>query len=164
MPRRGKFVRHSITPDTKFQNLDVSRMIGRLMWDGKRRLAERILYDAFTIIEERTQSTNDERLKKPALEVFELALRNTMPTLEVKPRRVGGATYQVPIEVRQERRNALGMRWIIAAARARKGKPIAECLALELLDAAVQQGGAYRKREETHKMAESNKAFAHYRR
>ncbi len=134
------------------------------MYDGKRTLAEHILYQSFDIIDERTQTTADERLKRPAIDIFEMALRNATPTVEVKPRRVGGATYQVPVDIRRERREALAMRWLLQAARARKGKPMAECLAAELLDAATMQGATIRKREETHKMAESNKAFAHYRR
>jgi small subunit ribosomal protein S7 len=164
MPRRGKIVRRPVVPDAKFGNANLTRFIGRLMMSGKRSIAERIVYDALDMIEERTKTITDERLKRPSIEVFELALRNAMPTVEVKPRRVGGATYQVPIDIRADRRNALGMRWLIQAARNRKGKPMAERLAAELLDAAQQQGATIRKKEETHKMAESNKAFAHYRR
>jgi small subunit ribosomal protein S7 len=164
MPRRGKIVRRPVLPDAKYSNVNLTRFIGRLMLNGKRSIAERIVYDALSIIEERTKTTSDERLKRPPIEIFELALRNAMPVTEVKPRRVGGATYQVPVEIRPDRRNALGMRWIIAASRARKGKPMSERLATELLDAAVQQGATIRKKEEMHKMAESNKAFAHYRR
>ncbi len=162
--RRGTSVRRPILPDARFGNVHVTQFIGRLMNDGKRSLAERIMYQAFEIIDERTQVSTDERLKRPALEVFEMALRNATPTVEVKPRRVGGATYQVPIDIRRERRDALAMRWLLQAARSRKGKPMADRLASELLDAALMQGAAIRKREETHKMAESNRAFAHYRR
>jgi small subunit ribosomal protein S7 len=164
MPRRGKIVRRPVFPDVKYGNTNITRFIGRLMMDGKRSLAERIVYDALDMIDERTKNLTDERLKRPSIEIFELALRNSMPTVEVKPRRVGGATYQVPIDIRADRRNALGMRWLIQATRNRKGKPIAERLAAELMDAAAMQGATIRKKEETHKMAESNKAFAHYRR
>lgn len=122
---------------------------------GKRSLAERIIYDAFDLIENRQ--------KRPPLDVFEQAVKNATPTLEVKPRRVGGSTYQVPIDVRRERGNALAMRWLINSSRARTGKSMSEKLASELMDAAAGQGATIKKREETHKMAESNKAFAHYR-
>jgi len=164
MPRRGKIVKRIIVPDIMFANTNVSRFIGRLMMDGKRSIAERIVYDALALIDERTQNVTDERLKRPAIEVFELALRNAMPVTEVKPRRVGGATYQVPVEIKPDRRNALGMRWIIQSARNRKGRTMSERLATELLDAAAQQGATIKKKDEMHKMAESNKAFAHYRR
>jgi small subunit ribosomal protein S7 len=125
------------------------------MLDGKRSLAERIIYDAFEAIEAKQ--------KRPPLEVFEQALKNAMPTIEVKPRRVGGSTYQVPVEVRRERGNALAMRWLIRSSRTRSGRTMADKLANELMDAAAGQGATIKKREETHKMAESNKAFAHYR-
>jgi small subunit ribosomal protein S7 len=133
----------------------VARFIGKLMMSGKRSLAERIIYDAFDLIENRQ--------KRPPLDVFEQAVKNATPTLEVKPRRVGGSTYQVPIDVRRERGNALAMRWLINSSRARTGKSMSEKLASELMDAAAGQGATIKKREETHKMAESNKAFAHYR-
>jgi small subunit ribosomal protein S7 len=164
MPRRGKISPRPVTPDGLYGNLNVTRFVGRVMLSGKRSLAERIVYDALTIMEERTRNTQDEKLKRPAIEIFELALRNAMPVTEVKPRRVGGATYQVPVEIRPDRRSALGMRWLIQAARTRKGKTMAERLASELLDAATGQGSTIRKKEEMHKMAESNKAYAHYRR
>jgi small subunit ribosomal protein S7 len=164
MPRRGKVIRHPIVPDARFGSTNVTRFIGRLMMNGKRSTAERIIYDAITMIEDRTKNSTDERLKRPAIEIFELAVRNAMPTVEVKPRRVGGATYQVPIDIRADRRNALAMRWLISSARSRKGKPMAERLASELMDAATLQGTTIRKKDETHKMAESNRAFAHYRR
>jgi small subunit ribosomal protein S7 len=125
------------------------------MWDGKRSLAERIIYDALDLIEQRA--------KRNPVEVFEQALRQATPSVEVKPRRVGGSTYQVPVEIRGERKHALAMRWLIASARNRAGKSMAEKLASELMDAASGQGMTIRKRDETHKMAESNKAFAHYR-
>lgn len=162
--RRGTSVKRPILPDARYGNIHITQFIGRLMYSGKRSLAERIVYDALTMIDERTKTATDERLKRPAIEIFEQALRNATPTVEVKPRRVGGATYQVPVDIRRERRDALAMRWLLNAARARKGKPMAERLAMELLEAAQQQGAAIRKREETHKMADSNKAFAHYRR
>jgi small subunit ribosomal protein S7 len=164
MSRRGKIVRRPVIPDAKFSNVNVTQFIGRIMMDGKRSIAERIVYDAFTMIDERTKTTADERLKRPAIEIFEMALRNAAPNLEVKPRRVGGATYQVPIEIRRERRSALAMRWLIASSRARKGRTMVEKLAAELLDAAAMQGATIRKKDETHRMAESNKAFAHYKR
>ena len=125
------------------------------MLDGKRSLAERIIYDAFASIEVKQ--------KRPPLDVFEQALTNATPTVEVKPRRVGGSTYQVPLDVRRDRGNALAMRWLIKSARARTGRSMSEKLANELMDAAAGQGATIKKREETHKMAESNKAFAHYR-
>lgn len=155
MPRRKKAVRRVELPDAKFKNRNVSRFIGKLMMDGKRSLAERILYSSFEIIEIRQ--------KRSPLDVFEQAVRNATPNLEVKPRRVGGSTYQVPVEIRKERGNALAMRWLIRSARTRTGKSMSEKLASELMDAAAGQGTTIKKREETHKMAESNKAFAHYR-
>jgi small subunit ribosomal protein S7 len=133
----------------------VARFIGKLMLNGKRSLAERILYDAFAVIESKQ--------RRPPLEVFDQALKNATPSLEVKPRRVGGSTYQVPVEIRKDRGNALAMRWLIGSARKRTGKSMSEKLASELMDAAAGQGTTIKKREETHKMAESNKAFAHYR-
>ena len=155
MPRRAKVPVRPVVPDPKYNNKHITQMVGRLMWDGKRSLAERIVYTALDLIEERT--------KRPPVDVFEQALRNATPVIEVKPRRVGGSTYQVPVEIRGERRMALAMRWLIAAARARSGHSMAEKLANELMDAAAGQGQTIRKREETHRMAESNKAFAHYR-
>ncbi len=155
MPRRKKVVRRPDIPDAKYKSRNVARFIGKLMMSGKRSLAERIIYDAFDLIENRQ--------KRPPLDVFEQAVKNATPTLEVKPRRVGGSTYQVPIDVRRERGNALAMRWLINSSRARTGKSMSEKLASELMDAAAGQGATIKKREETHKMAESNKAFAHYR-
>jgi small subunit ribosomal protein S7 len=148
-------VRRPDVPDAKFKSRNVARFVNKLMIDGKRSLAERIIYDAFDAIETRQ--------KRAPLDVFEQALKNATPTIEVKPRRVGGSTYQVPVDVRRERGNALAMRWLIRSARGRTGKSMAEKLASELMDAAAGQGTTIRKREETHKMAESNKAFAHYR-
>jgi small subunit ribosomal protein S7 len=155
LPRRKRVVRRPDVPDAKYKNRNVARFIGKLMLDGKRSLAERIIYDAFDVIEARQ--------KRQPLDVFEQALKNATPSLEVKPRRVGGSTYQVPVDIRRERGNALAMRWLIRSARARTGKTMSEKLAGELMDAAAGQGATIKRREETHKMAESNKAFAHYR-
>jgi small subunit ribosomal protein S7 len=155
MPRRKKVVRRSNEPDAKYKSRNVARFISKMMVDGKRSLAERILYSAFKMIEL--------KLKRLPLDIFDQAIKNATPTIEVKPRRVGGSTYQVPIDVRRDRGNALAMRWLIRAARSRTGKSMVEKLAAELMDAAMGQGATIRKREETHKMAESNKAFAHYR-
>lgn len=155
MPRRKKVVRRPDIPDAKFKSRNVARFINKMMIDGKRSLAERIIYDAFEAIETKQ--------KRTPIDVFEQALKNATPTIEVKPRRVGGSTYQVPIDVRRDRGNALAMRWLIKSARTRTGRSMAEKLASELMDAAAGQGATIRKREETHKMAESNKAFAHYR-
>ena len=156
MPRRAKAPHRPVVPDPKYNNKNVTRLVGRLMWDGKRSLAERIVYQAFDVIEDRA--------KRNPVEVFEAALRGVTPNIEVKPRRVGGATYQVPVEIRSERKTALAMRWLIASSRNRAGgRSMAEKLAAELMDAANGQGATIRKRDETHKMAESNRAFAHYR-
>jgi len=155
LPRRARVDRRVIIPDAKYNNRNITRFIGKLMLDGKRSLAERIMYDSLDLIEQRQ--------KRNPIEVFEQALRNATPALEVKPRRVGGSTYQVPVEIRGDRRNALAMRWLIRYARERKGKAMYERLAAELMDAASGQGATIKRREETHKMAESNKAFAHYR-
>ncbi len=155
MPRRYRPPRRKVTPDPKYSSEIVARFINRLMWNGKKSTAQRILYDAFDIMEERT--------KRNPVEVFEEALTNVTPQIEVKPRRVGGATYQVPVEIRPSRREALAQRWLIDNARKRSGKSMALKLASELLDAANNQGTTIRKRDETHKMAEANRAFAHYR-
>ena len=155
MPRRGQVEHHIAAPDPKYNSLVVSQFINRVMERGKKVTAERLIYDAFAIIEEKT--------KKPPMEVFETALRNAGPSLEVKPRRVGGATLQVPVEVSSVRRNALAMRWLIANSRARAGKTFAEKLAGELMDTAANQGATIKKKEEVHKSAEANRAFAHYR-
>jgi len=155
MPRRARVVRRDVSPDAKYGNVTVSRFVNRLMQDGKKATAERILYQAMDIIETREG--------RSPVEVFELAMRNATPLLEVKPRRVGGATYQVPVEIRGERRTALAMRWLIDAARKRAGRSMSEKLAGELLDAAHGTGTTIKRREDTHRMAEANKAFAHYR-
>ncbi|MBA2286684.1 MAG: 30S ribosomal protein S7 [Ktedonobacteraceae bacterium] len=155
MPRRKRVLRRPDVPDAKYKSRNVARFIGKLMSDGKRSLAERILYDALSAVETKQ--------KRPPLDVFEQALKNATPSLEVKPRRVGGSTYQVPVDIRKDRGLALAMRWLIRYARSRTGRTMADKLAGELMDAAAGQGATIKKREETHKMAESNKAFAHYR-
>ena len=155
MPRRKKASRRQDLPDAKYKNKNVTRFVNKMMYDGKRSLSERIIYDAFEAIEAKQ--------KRSPIDVFEQALKNATPGIEVKPRRVGGSTYQVPVDVRRDRGNALAMRWLIRSARTRTGRSMAEKLASELMDAAAGQGATIRKREETHKMAESNKAFAHYR-
>lgn len=155
MPRKGPAPKREITPDPIYNNRDVTRFINRLMMDGKKSVAETIFYGALEQVENRAN--------RPGLEVFEEALRRVMPQVEVKPRRVGGATYQVPVEVRADRRKSLGIRWLVTFSRRRNGRTMVEKLAGELLDAANGTGGAVRKREEGFKMAEANKAFSHYR-
>jgi small subunit ribosomal protein S7 len=153
--RRTKPEKREIPGDVKYNSPLVQSFINRLMKKGKKSVAARILYDTFDLIEARA--------KREPLEVFEQAIKNTSPILEVKPRRVGGATYQVPVEVSPDRRLALSIRWILAAARARAGKSMVEKLTAELMDAANNTGAAIKRREETHRMAEANRAFAHYR-
>ncbi len=155
MPRRNRPERFVITPDVRYNSVQVQSFINRVMKNGKKSVAARIVYDAFDLIAERTQ--------RDPLEVFEEAFKNVEPVMEVKPRRVGGATYQVPMEVPAHRRFALATRWILQSTRARSGKSFAEKLAGELMDAAKNTGSAIRKREETHKMAEANRAFSHFR-
>ena len=155
MPRRNRPPRRVIEPDTKYNSELVARFANRLMRHGKKSTAFRIVYDSFDIIEERS--------KKPPLDVFEQALKNVTPLLEVHPRRVGGATYQIPIEVRVERRMSLAIRWLLQSTSQRPGKSMAEKLASELMDAAAGQGASIKKRDDTHRMAEANRAFAHYR-
>jgi len=155
MPRRYRPPRRQVEPDIRYNSVRVAKFINRVMRDGKKSTATRIVYDAFDIIQKRT--------KRDPLEVFEQAMKNTMPVLEVKPRRVGGSTYQVPVEVPPHRQVSLAMRWLVQAARARSGKSMAEKLANELMDAARGHGAAVKKREDTHRMAEANRAFAHYR-
>jgi len=155
MPRRGSPAKRPVKPDPKYNNVLVAKLINKVMMRGKKSLAERIVYDAFDLI--------TERMHRSPLEVFEQAVQNTAPILEVKPRRVGGATYQVPVEVRSDRRLSLAIRWLVQAARNRPGKTMAEKLANELMDAARNTGAAVKKKEDTHRMAEANKAFAHYR-
>ena len=155
MPRKGEVPKREILPDPKYKSKLVSKFVNCMMIDGKKSVAESIMYGAFDIIEMKT--------KEPPLKVFEKAMENVKPVIEVKSRRVGGSTYQVPVEVRQTRRSALGIRWLISFARKRSEKTMAERLAGELMDAANQRGAAIKKREDTHRMAEANKAFAHYR-
>ena len=155
MPRRNRPPKRTIQPDIKYNSLLVTQFINKLMQSGKKSTAERIFYDAMEIIEERS--------KRPGLEVFEQAVQNATPILEVKPRRVGGATYQVPVEVRPDRRLSLAIRWLIGTARSRAGKSMAQKLANELMDAASNTGATIKRREDTHRMAEANRAFAHYR-
>lgn len=153
--RRNQPEKREIIPDVRYQSEVVTSMIHRIMRNGKMSVATTMVYEAMDIIQDKAG--------KPALEVLETALRNVGPVMEVRPRRVGGATYQVPMEVPASRRQTLAMRWIIDAAKARTGKSFAEKLSIELLDAFNNQGTAVRKREETHKMAEANRAFSHYR-
>lgn len=156
MPRRREIPKREILPDPKFNTADVTRFMNIIMLDGKKSVTERILYGAFDEIENKTRNA--------PLAMFRRALDNVRPRIEVKSRRVGGATYQVPIEVRPERATSLAMRWLVKSARARKdGKSMREKLANELIDAANERGDAVKRREDTHKMAEANKAFSHYR-
>ena len=155
MPRKGYIAKRDVLPDPIYNSKVVTKLINNIMLDGKKAVAQKIVYGAFDIIKEKEQ--------KEPLEVFETALNNIMPVLEVKARRVGGATYQVPLEIRPERRQTLGLRWIVTYARTRHEKTMAEKLAGELIDAVNGNGGAFKKKEDTHKMAEANKAFAHYK-
>ncbi|MCA9991110.1 MAG: 30S ribosomal protein S7 [Ardenticatenaceae bacterium] len=155
MPRRFRPESRQVEPDLRYNSEHVSMFVNRLMKNGKKSTALRIIYDSFDMIEERT--------KQPAIEVFEQALRNAMPQIEVRPRRVGGSTYQVPIEVPPYRRITLSMRWLLNAARSRGGRSMSEKLAAEFMDAAKGQGAAVKRRDDTHRMAEANRAFAHYR-
>ena len=155
MPRKGYVAKRDVLPDPMYNSKLVSRLINRLMIDGKRGTASTILYDAFDIIKEETGNE--------PLEVFEEAMNNIMPVLEVKARRIGGSNYQVPIEVRPDRRRTLGLRWIVNYARLRGEHKMSDRLAKEIMDAANNTGAAVKKREDTHKMAEANRAFAHYR-
>ena len=155
MPRRNRPPKREIAPDIKYNSVLVSRFINKLMKDGKKSTAQAIFYDALDIVETRA--------KRPGVEVFEQAVRNVTPMIEVKPRRVGGATYQVPVEVQPGRQLSLAVRWLVQTARNRPGKSMAEKLSNELLDAANNTGQTIKKREDTHRMAEANRAFAHYR-
>jgi len=155
MGRKKKTIDRGILPDPKYNSVVVSKFVNRMMWEGKRSIGLRIVHDALGILQTKTD--------KEPLEVFLKALDNVKPVIEVKSRRVGGATYQVPVEIRETRREALGMRWIINAARSRSGKGMGDRLAAELLDAYNNTGTAFKKKDDTHKMAEANKAFAHYR-
>ena len=155
MPRRGNVPKREILPDPIYNSVLVTKLINTVMLDGKKGVAQKVVYDAFDIIKEKTE--------KDPLEAFTTAMDNIMPSLEVKARRVGGATYQVPIEVRPERRQTLGLRWLVGYARKRSEKTMKDRLANEIMDACNGLGAAVKKREDTHKMAESNKAFAHFR-
>ena len=155
MPRKGFIAKREILPDPIYGDKVVTKLINNIMLDGKKGTAQKICYDAFDIIKEKTG--------RDGLEVFREALNNVMPQLEVKARRVGGSTYQVPMEVRPERRQALGLRWIVTFARKRHEKTMAEKLAAELMDAINNTGAAFKRKEDMHKMAEANRAFAHYR-
>jgi small subunit ribosomal protein S7 len=155
MPRRAKVQRREILPDPKYGSELVTRFVNKVMERGKKGTAERIVYDAFEIVEE--------RMGRNALEIFQGALQNATPIIEVKPRRVGGATYQVPVQIEGSRRLSLAIRWMLASARARNGRTMSEKLAAELMDAFNNTGATIKRREDTHRMAEANKAFAHYR-
>ena len=155
MPRRGSISKRDVLPDPLYNSKLVTKLINNVMYDGKKGVAQTIVYDAFTMIEE--------KIGQNALEVFQAALDNIKPELEVKARRVGGSTYQVPMEVRPERQQTLALRWLIAYSRTRSERTMAERLAAEIMDAKNSMGGAFKKKEETHRMAEANKAFAHYR-
>ncbi|MHB1315675.1 MAG: 30S ribosomal protein S7 [Christensenellales bacterium] len=155
MPRRGFIPKREVLPDPIYGNTVVTKLINQVMLQGKRGVAQRVCYDAFDIMKEKTG--------RDPLELFETAMKNIMPVLEVKARRVGGATYQVPIEIRPERRQTLALRWLINYSRKRGGKTMREKLAAEIMDASNSMGEAFKKKEDTHKMAEANKAFAHYR-
>ncbi len=155
MPRRGSVPARDVLPDPLYGSKLVTRLINNIMYDGKKGVAQKIVYDAFDIIKEKSG--------KDPLETFEAALENIMPVLEVKARRVGGATYQVPLEVRPDRRRTLGLRWLTTYSRSRGERLMAERLAGELMDAVNNTGGAVKKKDDTHRMAESNRAFAHYR-
>lgn len=155
MPRRGNVVKRDVLPDPLYNSKMVTRLINSIMLDGKKGVAQRIVYGAFDIVNEKTG--------KAPLDAFDQAMENIMPVLEVKARRVGGATYQVPMEVRPERRTTLGLRWLTTYSRNRNERTMKERLAGEIMDAMNETGGAVKKREDTHKMAEANRAFAHYR-
>jgi small subunit ribosomal protein S7 len=155
MARRGRASRREIVPDGKYNSKQLQMFINKMMIGGKKSTAERIVYAALTRMEEQAG--------RPALDIFDQAMRNATPAVEVKPRRVGGATYQVPVDIRAERRVSLAMRWLVRSARARRGRSMAEKLAGELLDASTGQGATVKRREDTHRMAEANRAFVHYR-
>ncbi len=155
MPRKGYIAKREVIPDPVYNSKLVTKLINNVMESGKKSVAQKIVYGAFDIVKEKTG--------KDPLATFDEAMNNIMPVLEVKARRVGGATYQVPIEIRADRRQALGLRWLVRYARLRNEKTMAEKLANEIIDATNSMGGAFKKKEDTHKMAEANKAFAHYR-
>ena len=155
VPRKGHTQKRDVLADPMYNSKVVTKLVNSIMLDGKKGVAQKIVYGAFATVEEKTG--------RPALEVFEEAMNNIMPVLEVKARRVGGATYQVPLEIRPERRQTLGLRWLVTYARTRHEKTMAEKLAGEIMDAVNGNGGAFKKKEDTHRMAEANKAFAHYK-
>ena len=155
MPRKGYIAKREVLPDPVYNSKVVTKLVNNIMLNGKKSVAQKIVYGAFDIVKEKEQ--------RDPLEVFEEALNNIMPVLEVKARRVGGATYQVPLEIRTERRQTLGLRWLVRYARTRHEKTMAEKLAGEIIDAINGNGGAFKKKEDTHRMAEANKAFAHYK-
>ena len=155
MPRKGYIAKREVLPDPVYNSKVVTKLVNNIMLNGKKSVAQKIVYGAFDIVKEKEQ--------RDPLEVFEEALNNIMPVLEVKARRVGGATYQVPLEIRPERRQTLGLRWLVSYARNRHEKTMAEKLAGEIMDAVNGNGGAFKKKEDTHRMAEANKAFAHYK-
>jgi len=155
MPRRYRPEKRVVVPDLRYNNIHVAMFVNRLMKDGKKSTATRVLYDCFSLIEDRTG--------RPPVDVFEQALQNVMPRVEVKPKRVGGATYQVPIPVDPRRQVSLAMRWLLSAVRSRGGRSMAQRLAGELMDAATNQGAAVKRRDDTHRMAEANRAFSHFR-
>ena len=155
MPRRGRIAKRDVLPDPIYNSKLVTKLVNNVMLDGKKGVAQKIVYDAFAAVEA--------KLGQNALEVFEEALENVMPVLEVKARRVGGSNYQVPMDVRPERRQTLGLRWMVSYARSRNERTMSERLAGEILDAKNSTGGAFKKKEETHRMAEANKAFAHFK-
>ena len=155
MPRRAKVVKREILPDMKYGSRTITMFVNKVMERGKKSTAERIMYDALERIEQTT--------RRNPMDTFEQALRNATPTIEEKPRRVGGATYQVPVDIRAERRMALAIRWLLRSARSRGGRSMAERLAAELMDAAQGQGATIKKKDDTHRMAEANRAFVHYR-
>ena len=155
VPRRGQISKRDVLPDPLYNSKLVTKLINNIMLDGKKGVAQKIVYDAFATVEAKTG--------KPALEAFQQALENIMPVLEVKARRLGGSTYQVPMEVRAERRQTLGLRWLVLYARKRGEKTMSERLSAEIIDALGNTGAAVKKKEETHKMAEANRAFAHFR-
>ncbi|MCL2341813.1 MAG: 30S ribosomal protein S7 [Firmicutes bacterium] len=155
MPRRGYIAKRDVLPDPIYNSKIVTKLINNIMLDGKKTVAQKIVYDAFNTVKSKES--------KDALEVFETAMNNVMPVLEVKARRVGGATYQVPMEIRPERRQTLALRWLVSYARNRHERTMAEKLAAEIIDAINNTGGAFKRKEEMHRMAEANKAFAHYK-
>ncbi|MCX7732845.1 MAG: 30S ribosomal protein S7 [candidate division WOR-3 bacterium] len=155
MARRGKYKVHTVAPDPKYNSVLVAKFINKLMWDGKKTVAQKIFYEALALAEKKAG--------EDGYSIFQKAINNVKPVLEVRPRRVGGATYQIPMEVSPRRRDALAIKWLVEAARARGEYTMIERLANELIDASKKQGAAFKKKEDTHKMAEANRAFAHYR-